>query len=326
MPPSDPIRVLYVIGTARSGSTVLNTLLGSHPDILGAGELGYLPKAGHVFQQVCSCGAEATKCRFWSQVHAEWVNLGGPDSLEDYGRLQRRFEGGRFLPRESPRFTGTQSAAYSEYAEMARTLLAAACKVSGKNIIVDSTKTPWRAMMLSSLPGVELHVLHLVRHPAGVIWSMKKALHSDEAGKMTDQRPRPVLRSSLYWVIFNLQAAFVRRGLPSKNSLRVRYEDLVQAPVKVMRRIGQVLDCDLDRVGAQAAAGDIFRVEHTIAGNRLRLEGSVRLRMDTDWQNHLLRHERFLCATLTGWLAKIYGYENLLGRSRVSTSPAHIRL
>jgi hypothetical protein len=205
---------------------------------------------------------------------------------------------------------------------MAGLLLAAVRNVSGKKIIVDTTKTPWRAMLLAGLPGVELRVLHLVRHPAGVVWSMKKPLRAEVHG-MAGQSPRPALRSCLYWLIFNLQAAFVRRSLPAKNSLRVRYEDLVQAPVDVMRRIGQLLDCDLDRIGAQAAAGEAFGVRHTIAGNRLRMDGTVRLKIDNDWLNHLSPHERFLCAILTGWLAKIYGYENLLGISRVNTSPAH---
>jgi Sulfotransferase family len=321
--PPNPIRVLYVIGAARSGSTVLNTLLGSHPDIVAAGELGPgVSKSEHVFRQVCSCGAGATKCDFWSRVHAQWVNLGEPDSLEDYATLQRRFELGRFRPQESSRGSGRQSAAYVKYARLARHLLAAICDVSGKKIIVDTTKTPWRAMMLAGLPGVELRVLHLVRHPAGVAWSMKKALHAG-TGRMTDQFRRPVAHTCLYWLIRNLQAGFVRRSLPSKNSLRVKYEDLVQAPVDVMRRIGQLLDCNLDRIGAQAAAGEAFRVDHTIAGNRLRMDGAVRLRMDSDWQNHLTPHDRFLCASLTGWLARIYGYENLLGTSRVTTRPVH---
>jgi hypothetical protein len=321
--PSNPIRVLYVIGAARSGSTVLNTLLGSHPNILGAGELGYLPKSGHVFQEMCSCGAEGTKCDFWSRVHAEWVNLGEPDSLEDYATLQRRFELGRFRPKELPRSGGKRSAAYVKYSGMVGDLLAAVCNVSGKRVIVDSTKTPWRAMMLAGLPGVELRVVHLVRHPAGVVWSMKKRLHADVRGRIVELSPRPVLRSCLYWLIFNLQAAFVRRSLPPGHSLRVRYEDLVKAPVDVMRRIGQLLDCNLDRIGAQAAAGEAFRIEHTIAGKRLRMHGTVRLKMDSDWQNHLPPHDRVLCASLTGWLAKIYGYDNLLRISRVNTDPAH---
>jgi hypothetical protein len=198
-----------------------------------------------------------------------------------------------------------------KYSAIATSLLAAVRNVGDKKIIVDSTKTPWRAMMLAGLPGVELRVVHLVRHPAGIVWSMKKAAR----GKETDQSPRSIVRSSVYWLIFNLQAAQVRRRLPPNHSIRVRYEDLTQLPAETMKRIGTLLDCDLDDIGRQAALGESFRIEHTIAGNRLRMEGKVRLKMDSDWQDELSLADRCVCAALTGWLAKVYGYGSVLGRT-----------
>ena len=323
MPDNEPLRVLYIIGTARSGSTVLNTLLGSHPEIMGTGELGYLSEFGHAFQAVCSCGIQATECDFWSRVYSEWLGAGGPESMEDYVSLQRRFEQGRFGPKETVSPKARPSAAYLRYSRLAANLLRAISEVSGKRIIVDSTKTPWRALMLASLPGVELRVLHLVRHPAGVVWSMKKPLLANEKLKTINESPRHVVRSSLYWLIFNLQAAFVRKSLPSSHSLRVRYEDLVRRPIETMRRIGRLLDCDLEAVGRLAADGGGFSVEHTIAGNRLRMDGTVRLRMDDEWQDQLSPHDRFICATLTRWLARHYGYENLLSMPRVNSRAAH---
>ena len=321
--PAKPLRVLYVIGTARSGSTVLNTLLGSHPDIIGTGELGYLSESEHAFQQICSCGYRATECEFWSRVSREWLPTRAPESMEEYAALQRRFEEGRFRPEESVAPGHKQTTAYVRYSTLAAQLLSAIRRVSGKAIIVDSTKTPWRADVLASLPGVEVRVLHLVRHPAGVVWSMKKALSKEARGGLTYPPPRHVVRSSIYWLIFNLQAASVRRRLPAGHSLRVRYEDLVRAPIETMCQIGSLLDCDLEDVGLRAASDESFSVEHTIAGNRLRMNGTMRLRMDTDWQNELSPLDRFICATLTGGLAKLYGYDNLFGLSRENPRALH---
>jgi hypothetical protein len=166
-------------------------------------------------------------------------------------------------------------------------------------------------MVLAGLPDVELRLVHLVRHPAGIVWSMKKAAR----GKETDQPARSVVRSSLYWLIFNLQAAQVRRRLPESHSIRVRYEDLARLPAETMKRIGTLLDCDLDGVGQQAATGEAFPVEHTIAGNRVRMEGKVRLKMDSDWQDELSLADRGVCAALTGWLANVYGYDSGIGRT-----------
>jgi sulfotransferase family protein len=319
MPQEDrPLRVLYVIGTARSGSTVLNTLLGSHHDVIGAGELGYLSEHGHAFREVCSCGVPATSCEFWSRVYAEWLRIGGPRSLEHYVALQRRFEQGRFRPVDPVPPIQKQTAAYVKYAALAAHLLEAIRRVSGKSIIVDSSKTPWRALVLASLPGIDVRVLHLVRHPAGVVWSMKKAAK----GKETDQSPRSVVRSSLYWLILNLQARLVRRRLPASHSIRLRYEDLVRQPSETMNRIGALLDCDLAEIGRRAVLGESFRVEHTIAGNRLRMQGKVRLRMDSDWHDQLSLLDQSLCGALTGWLAKLYGYDRIVDRSAPNQMPA----
>jgi hypothetical protein len=169
--------------------------------------------------------------------------------------------------------------------------------------------------MLASLPGVELRVVHLVRHPAGVAWSMKKGLKRDSMGVLTDKPPRPVIRSSVYWLITNWQAALVRRRVPASHSLRVRYEDLVLMPAETMSRIGRLLDCDLEAIGRRAVSGAPFSVEHTIAGNRLRMGGTVQLRMDNEWERQLSRLERFVCGAVTGCLAKLYGYQNVLGLS-----------
>ena len=59
--------LVYIAGYGRSGSTLLDTLLNSHPQIFGAGELFFL------FQNLlenknCSCGMDMQSCSFWTEV------------------------------------------------------------------------------------------------------------------------------------------------------------------------------------------------------------------------------------------------------------------
>ena len=253
---------------------------------------------------------QVTDCEFWSRVYEQWIPLGGSSSIEDYVALQVLFEHGRFWPRQRVTKELNNSVTYRTYSAFAANLLQAIREVSGKSVLVDATKTPWRAIMLASLPGIDLRVVHLVRHPAGVVWSMKKGLMKDAGGRTTHQPPRSTWRSSLYWMVLNLQAAWVRRRLPASRSVRVRYEDLVQRPTDTLRRIGQLIECDLEGVGRRASSGDSFTILHTIAGNRLRMERSVRLKMDRGWERQLSRPDRFICWTLTGSLAKLYGYDS----------------
>ena len=75
--------VLYVVGAARSGSTVLQTVLGSHAQIEGVGELGFLSRSGHVFEEYCACGEPADVCPYWSEVRRVWPRYGGPHELAE---------------------------------------------------------------------------------------------------------------------------------------------------------------------------------------------------------------------------------------------------
>src|SRR3712207_8630396 len=48
--------------------------------------------------------------------------------------------------------------------------------VSGKPVIVDSSKSPARALALGMVPGIDLYVVHLVRDGRGVATSLRKTL------------------------------------------------------------------------------------------------------------------------------------------------------
>ena len=64
--------VLYLMGMGRSGSTLLDILVGSHPDAVGTGELASLVGAGWSHAERCACGLPASECPFWSVVRDRW--------------------------------------------------------------------------------------------------------------------------------------------------------------------------------------------------------------------------------------------------------------
>src|SRR5690606_37347969 len=64
----------YIIGDNRSGSTLLDYLLSSHPDAVSVGELHHF--YGHYYKKgigkswgwKCSCNEELKYCNFWSKI------------------------------------------------------------------------------------------------------------------------------------------------------------------------------------------------------------------------------------------------------------------
>jgi len=305
-----PPRVLYVMGAARSGSTVLNTVLGNHPQIEGVGELGYLSRDGHVFREYCACGERADACPYWSEVRRVWAEYGGARDLAEYIALQREFEGGKWRLGQVLRQRDQPSLRFQTYATQVRTLFEAICTVSGKRVVADTTKTPLRAMVLSVIPGIDLRIVHLVRDGRGVAWSMKKGLRKDDGGGVqTDQPPRPILRTAAYWVVLNLQSAWVRHQLAPEKSIRIRYEDFISQPKETLSCIDALLDCNLNELAKAIESEASFPVGHTIAGNRLRMAGTVRLRHDMEWLQEMPVKDRILFGAVAGWLMMQYGYK-----------------
>ncbi|MCU0923931.1 MAG: sulfotransferase, partial [Burkholderiaceae bacterium] len=71
-------RVAYICSSGRSGSTLLNLMLGSHPDFVCLGEIEHLPK-NVALDTVCTCGARVSACPFWNRVFDRLASDSGMD-------------------------------------------------------------------------------------------------------------------------------------------------------------------------------------------------------------------------------------------------------
>jgi len=77
-------RLVYILASSYSGSTLLTLLLANHPEISTIGELK-ASALGDVGKYVCSCGRPILECRFWKQVGAKMAAMGAEFRLEDFG-------------------------------------------------------------------------------------------------------------------------------------------------------------------------------------------------------------------------------------------------
>ncbi len=308
----EPVRVLYVAGAGHSGSTFLNIMLGNHPDIFGAGELANLPRGGWIDNEYCTCGRRADDCPFWSDVRRVWVEKVGVDDVEGYLKLQESFERFRRWTRLLWEWR-KPSARFQTHTERTRALFEAVREVSGKPVIVDSSKSPPRAFVLAMMPGIDLYLIHLVRDGRGVATSHKKTWRKDlQAGVTRNVRRRSVWETAARWTSVNLGTEWVRVLLRSEKSVRLRYEDYVADPGGALEKIGQLVDLDLAEVASTVTAGGVIQAGHNIAGNHLRMSENIRLAPETgQWRNKdaLSAGQQRLSWTLMGWLLRRYGYK-----------------
>ncbi len=301
-------RIIYIAGTGRSGSTLLDVLLSSHAATFGTGELGsFFLEWGRGNR--CSCGELYPECAFWGEV-IERLKHVFPDLTPQMGEaISRRVEASS-APWRAPLRSRTHDR--QRYASLWQAMMQAISDLSGRQVIVDSSKSSRpvarRISSLSKWAGFELFVIHLVRDPRALMWSAMRGsnrlLEANQKGTFRGG----VLRALVGW---NMTHASVHRDqIANTRLIRVRYEDFTADPAQTLKDLGGFLGLDMDMVIEQMAAERPFPSGHGVGGNRMRRQGPIHIKVDEEWKTALPQYARLL-ASFSWPLASRYGYDVL---------------
>ena len=83
-------KVIYIMGTARSGTTVLEILLSHGENAFGAGEITSLIHDGFIENKMCSCENDFSNCTVWSNV-SKTLSLSN-EQLTQWELLQKKLD------------------------------------------------------------------------------------------------------------------------------------------------------------------------------------------------------------------------------------------
>lgn len=303
--PRAPLRLLYIVGEVRSGSTLHGILLGAHPGIRTTGELCGLPARFRETDMVCSCLKTARECEFWSEVEARCKGRVDLDRLE---AGQNRFESYRSLPRTLLLAAFRSRELRDHAARAAEFFRVIAETAGGAEIVVDLSKRPVRGFVYSLLreQGVDVYFLHVVRDGRGVVYSR---MAKPGPSKFQDAfLRRSSWNLSPRWAVTNVLSSLLC-ARPRDHYLRVRYEDLVADPPKALERIGAFLHVDLSDVTTAIAQKVPIPVSHIMGANRVRLQQTIQFTADFAWRTKLSQRSQRVFWGLAGWLAVTYGYQ-----------------
>ncbi|MGE5624341.1 MAG: sulfotransferase [Bacillota bacterium] len=277
------VKVIYIAGDGRSGSTLLDRLIGAYPGVFSCGELGNLLQSANSDEEYCACTLKAGECGFWRGVMREWSATVPRFSQGEYRRLQHRYERLRalFLPFNGLSYRGRK---FSRYAEYTLALFSTIARLSGASIIVDSSKNPARALALSRVAGLDLRLLHLVRDVRGVAYSLRIPYRErPKDGPFANVKRRSNLRFAGTWALVNYFCERVRRQLHGP-SLFLRYEDYTRNPDVALSGVADLLG--VPRIDYAAGAGHLLKQGHQIAGNDLRLKPVQKIAPDESWRSY----------------------------------------
>jgi len=167
-------QILYIVSDRRTGSTLLENLLGQLEGFASVGELRMLQ--GHLKHEgpgekwgwKCSCGQEVRDCELWGPVHQSI----GLDELRT--RLDHR-EGAPALFESVSQSVDSAIAklaiAGMEVAQDSLRILDALGRVSGAQILVDSSKDALQGYFLYKARPESVRVVHLKRSIPEIAYS-----------------------------------------------------------------------------------------------------------------------------------------------------------
>ncbi len=302
-------KILYIAGSGRSGSTILDNILGAVPGFFSAGEISYIWERGVAENRLCGCGVQFRDCQMWR-------NVLGPDfdGIDDIRRkrlslLYRGIGAYLLLPLIlNPWQTVLPRAWLTGILAILERLYASTAATTGARVVVDSSKFPSFGYALSRLSCADLYVVHVVRDPRAVAYSLQRKKRQTDGGARSYVPRHSPIRTALQWVVINRAADAIRARLPDRYIL-IRYEDFMTEPEEVIARIVEFLGENSARTPFVEGRTVQLGTNHTVSGNPNRFHaGTVVLRLDDEWESQMGRLSKAIVSVLTWPMRRRYGY------------------
>lgn len=261
-------RVIYIAGSGRSGSTLLDIIIGNNKNCFSTGELMFFVANGILEKEYCSCGKLVISCKFWGKIIDEWKRVMSM-SLDEYRQVQIKYLRNRqtlllvknnFFP----------SVLFKKFLEDTRLLYQIISNNINGDLIIDSSKNAHRILILKKI-GIDLTVVRISRKFSGVLNSNKKSIKKDlKRGVEKNMQPQGFLYVLFTWCIDNFLAKVMSLGV---RYYHLEYENLIKNPIDSLRGIVPIND---DFYGLIKAKGP-FLAKHLVAGNALRMSEEIHL-------------------------------------------------
>ena len=253
-------KIIYIIGAGRSGTTLLDILLGNQDVVFSAGELNrFLKRDG-----VPHSARDKEALQFWENVSREiecdFASLKSSAHKLEYhtGWFKQVFLNNKEI---------------FKYEDFNRKLFKAISRqLKADKIIVDSSKYPMRAKHLSRIFKDRVSFIYVQRNPLDVVTSFGK--------KDVEQPSKGRIAANVYLFAVNVLAKIIFNRLKRTHSCSVvSYDELVTEPKQVFRKLSSDLNIDFFQVQQKFDKNEKFQVGWLFDGNRLRLKNEIALKL-----------------------------------------------
>ncbi len=296
------IKVLYIAGPVRSGSTILSNILGENDGFFHAGELMDIWDQSLSINGRCGCGVHMSKCEVWCEVLDNLIRTQGPIDIQEMISMRDDAVHSNKVPwRLIVHGTRSKVAPHlKKYINNLHKLYREIALFTNSKVIVDSSKNAVYADILTMIPEIDLYIVHLVRDP-------RAAVYSSSFRKKEGVSQRSIVSSSLWWNVRNITSEMLQKNRPGKY-LRLYYEEFINKPQDTLKHILDLVHENTVHFPFLTENEVKVGTNHSVYGNPNRFQtGDLNLQMDDEWRV-MGKLDKIVVTLLTIPLLIRYGY------------------
>ena len=277
--------LVFIYGSGRCGSTILDLLLNGHPQITSLGEIATLMTVVNPFHLPDRLSADFGQkyLEFWSKVSECYETMTGKPFDQIYlGH-----------PRWTTIITSWKEDDIQNWVHSRATLLSCIHQLSGTPILVDASKVHNQLYLLYRSRSFNIKIIHLIRDGRAVANSYIRR-YNDFIGGV------------YLWMVTNVLSLWFRKKLGQDNWIQIKYENLVNKPEGALKSICRFLGINFEPSMLHYRSHPYFG----IGGNpHVKDANEEAIVLDERWKKELSWGYRLTFAFVAGWLNKLYGYK-----------------
>ncbi len=290
------IKIIYIAGDGRSGSTLLDAILSNIKDSISVGECHRFWVRFYEKETLCGCRKKIEDCELWSQIDTQ-LKIKFSEYNQDVFKQQVKeiqyYKNFKRIPKL------IKSKKWQLFSEVVKTFYGLIASITGKDIIIDSSKSMSWAYLLYHLDFCDFRVIHLERNLVAVANSWKKDVILPEYHSKRVMMPKKtnilILKS---WFKIKILARFLRK---SSNYLYVSYEKLCENPKRCLLTIQTSIEESFEISSLN------YNCNHAIGGNpmRIKIRNEIVITRKKEKLVQLNRIEK-LFFIISNWFAKVF--------------------
>lgn len=262
--------LIYIIGAARSGTTLLDIVLGNSNNAISLGEINRFFKRNGI----------PPKRSKHNKVFVFWKNirLKIEDNLVNinYEELDNTFNRNEYHSRF---FKSVFKRNDKNYIETLRVKYKILTNNIQENLLIESSKYPVRALNISNYVNgslFEIKYVFIRKDPVKVVASFRK--------KNLEQPAKGFLAANIYYLTVNF-LCFITMTLLKKRGHKVfsfKHEDFLDNPEKTLIELSSKLDIDLKQILNKIYNNTALNTGFLFDGNRIRLKETLFLQIQKE--------------------------------------------